>query len=44
MSFKGMIPVIHPSSYVHPTAVVIGHVTIGEDSYIGPGAVLRRLG
>ncbi len=41
MSFKGMIPVIHPSSYVHPTAVVIGHVTIGEESYIGPGAVLR---
>ena len=41
MSFKGMIPVIHPSSYVHPTAVVIGHVTIGKDCYIGPGAVLR---
>lgn len=41
MSFKGMIPVIHPSSYIHPTAVVIGHVTIGKDCYIGPGAVLR---
>ena len=41
MSFKGMIPVIHPSSYIHPKAVVIGHVTIGKDCYIGPGAVLR---
>ncbi len=41
MSFKGMIPVIHPSSFIHPTAVVIGHVTIGKDCYIGPGAVLR---
>ena len=41
MSFKGMIPVIHPTSYVHPTAVVIGHVTIGKDCYIGPGSVLR---
>lgn len=40
-SFKGMIPVIHSSSYIHPTAVVIGHVTIGADCYIGPGAVLR---
>jgi phenylacetic acid degradation protein len=40
-SFKGMIPVIHPSSYIHPTAVVLGHVTIGPDCYIGPGAVLR---
>ncbi|PCJ81461.1 MAG: gamma carbonic anhydrase family protein [Bacteroidetes bacterium] len=40
-SFKGMIPVIHESSYIHPSAVVIGHVTIGRDCYIGPGAVLR---
>ena len=40
-SFKGMIPVVHPSAYVHPQASVIGHVTIGPDCYIGPGAVLR---
>ncbi|MBK12719.1 MAG: gamma carbonic anhydrase family protein [Crocinitomicaceae bacterium] len=40
-SFKGMIPVLHPSAYVHPQASVIGHVTIGPDCYIGPGAVLR---
>lgn len=40
-SFKGMVPVIHPSAYVHPQATVMGHVTIGEKCYIGPGAVLR---
>jgi carbonic anhydrase/acetyltransferase-like protein (isoleucine patch superfamily) len=40
-SFKGMVPVIDPSTYVHPQATVIGHVTIGPDCYIGPGAVLR---
>ena len=40
-SFKDMVPVVHPSAYVHPQASVIGHVTIGPDCYIGPGAVLR---
>ena len=40
-SFHGMVPVIHPSSYVHPLASVIGHVTIGPDCFIGAGAVLR---
>lgn len=40
-SFNEMTPVIHPSSYIHPTAVVLGHVTIGKDCFIGPGAVLR---
>ena len=39
--FKGFIPVIHESSYVHPTAAVIGNVIIGKDVYIGPGASLR---
>ena len=35
------MPVIDPSSYVHPQATVIGHVTIGKNCYVGPGAVLR---
>lgn len=39
--FKGFRPVVHPSSYVHPQAVVTGNVTIGKDCYIGPGAALR---
>lgn len=39
--FKGFIPVVHPSSYVHPQAAVTGNVVIGKDCYIGPGAALR---
>lgn len=40
-AYKGMKPVVHPSAFVHPAATLIGHVTLGEDVYIGPGAVLR---
>lgn len=39
--FRGFIPVVHPSSFVHPQAVVTGNVIIGKDVYIGPGAALR---
>jgi carbonic anhydrase/acetyltransferase-like protein (isoleucine patch superfamily) len=35
------VPDIHPTAYVHPDAVVIGSVTIGAESSIWPGAVLR---
>jgi carbonic anhydrase/acetyltransferase-like protein (isoleucine patch superfamily) len=34
-------PTIHPDAYVHPDATVIGSVTIGAQSSIWPGAVLR---
>lgn len=40
-SFQGHRPVVHPTAYVHPQAVVTGHVTIGKDVYIGPGAAIR---
>jgi phenylacetic acid degradation protein len=40
-SFKGFIPVIHPSSFIHPLATVTGNVIIGKDVYIGPGCALR---
>ena len=40
-SFKGFIPVVHPSSFVHPQAAVTGNVVIGRNVYIGPGAALR---
>lgn len=39
--FESYTPVIHESSFVHPTASVIGNVIIGKDVYIGPGASLR---
>lgn len=40
-AFEGMIPIVHPSTFVHPTAVLIGDVRIGPGCYIGPGASLR---
>ncbi len=40
-SFKGHIPVIDPSSFIHPLAAVTGNVIIGKDVYIGPGAAIR---
>ena len=40
-SFKGFTPVIKSSSFVHPQANVTGNVIIGENVYVGPGAVLR---
>ena len=40
-SFKGFIPVVHPTAFVHPLAAVTGNVIIGKDVYIGPGAALR---
>jgi carbonic anhydrase/acetyltransferase-like protein (isoleucine patch superfamily) len=39
--FKGFIPVIDPTSFVHPQAVVTGNVIIGKHVYIGPGAAIR---
>ena len=40
-SFKGFIPVVHDSSFIHPQASVIGNVIIGKDVYVGPSAVIR---
>ena len=40
-SFEGIVPVVDPTSYLHPSAVLIGDVVIGPGCYIGPGASLR---
>ena len=40
-SFKGFIPVVHETSFVHPLAAVIGNVIIGKNCYVGPGAAIR---
>ena len=37
----GVTPVVHPTAYVHPSAVLIGDVIVGADCYIGPAACLR---
>jgi len=39
--FKGFIPVVHETSFVHPLAAVTGNVIIGKNCYIGPGAAIR---
>lgn len=40
-AFEGVVPVIDPSAYVHPGAVLIGDVIIGARCYVAAGAVLR---
>jgi phenylacetic acid degradation protein len=41
LTFEGKTPVIGEGSYVHPSADVIGDVTVGARCWIGPGARLR---
>lgn len=40
-AFDGAIPFVHETAFVHPQASVTGHVVIGRDCYVGPGAALR---
>lgn len=39
--FNHFIPVVDPTSFVHPQATVTGNVIIGKHVYIGPGAAVR---
>src|ERR1700687_2040877 len=38
---NGVTPVVDPSAFVHPSAVLIGDVIVGARCYIGPAASLR---
>jgi len=40
-AIDGIVPVVHPSAFVHPSAVLIGDVIVGARAYIGPFASLR---
>ncbi|RST54762.1 phenylacetic acid degradation protein PaaY [Variovorax sp. DXTD-1] len=40
-SIDGVIPVVDPTAYVHPSAVLIGDVIVGANCYVGPCASLR---
>jgi len=40
-AINGVTPVVDPSAYVHPSAVLIGDVIVGAGCYIGPCASLR---
>jgi phenylacetic acid degradation protein len=40
-AIDGIAPVIHPTAFVHPDAVLIGDVVVGAGCYVGPLASLR---
>ena len=40
-AIDGVVPVVDPTAFVHPSAVLIGDVIIGPDCYIGPCASIR---
>ena len=40
-SIDGITPVVDPTAFVHPTAVLIGDVIVGPGVYVGPLASLR---
>ena len=40
-SLDGLVPVVDPTAFVHPQAVLIGDVIVAARCYVGPGASLR---
>jgi phenylacetic acid degradation protein len=40
-AIDGLVPVVDPSAFVHPSAVLIGDVIVGARVYVGPCASLR---
>lgn len=40
-AIDGVVPVIDPTAFVHPTAVLIGDAIVGPGCYVGPSASLR---
>jgi phenylacetic acid degradation protein len=40
-AIDAVIPVVDPTAFVHPTAVLIGDVVVEARCYVGPGASLR---
>jgi phenylacetic acid degradation protein len=40
-AIDGIVPVVHPSAFVHESAVLVGDVIVGARAYIGPCACLR---
>jgi phenylacetic acid degradation protein len=39
--FEDKVPVVDPTAYIHPSAVLIGDVIISAGCYVGPNASLR---
>ena len=40
-AIDGLVPVVDPTAFVHPSAVLIGDVIVGAGCYVGPCASLR---
>ena len=40
-AIDGIVPVVDPAAFVHPSAVLIGDVIVGPGCYVGPCAVMR---
>jgi len=40
-AIDGIVPVVDPTAFVHPSAVLIGDVIVGLGCYVGPCATLR---
>jgi phenylacetic acid degradation protein len=40
-AIDGLVPVVDPTAFVHPSAVLIGDVIVGPGCYVGPAACLR---
>jgi phenylacetic acid degradation protein len=40
-AIDGIVPVVDPSAFVHPSAVLVGDVIVGPGCYVGPCASLR---
>ena len=40
-TIDGLVPIVDPTAYVHPTAVLTGDVMVGAGCYVGPCASLR---
>jgi phenylacetic acid degradation protein len=40
-AIDGLVPVVHPSAFVHDSAVLVGDVIVGARAYVGPCACLR---
>ena len=42
-AIEDLIPVVDPTAYVHPAAVLIGDVIVGPRCYVGPAACLAAI-
>lgn len=40
-AIDGVVPVVHPTAFVHPSAVLIGDVIVAAGCYVAPQASLR---